>query len=736
MIFHMRRFLLFCFVLVFATFSLAQSSAPIAVRNPKLGLVLEGGGALGLAHIGVIRWLEEHHVPVSYIAGTSMGGLVGGVYATGRNAAEVKDVVKEIDWDAVIRGTTPYDDLSYRRKEDAREFAGTAEFGMHHGMQAPSGFNSGQHVTLILDRVSLQYSQIKSFDDLPIPFACVGTDLSTNSEHVFRSGELDIALRSTMSLPGIFMPVRSGSHIYVDGGLLNNLPVDVAKEMGADITLAVHLEVRPLEPDASLSSLAVLAQSMSVVIAVNERKSIDKADLVISVPLQRFDSMDYKKVDSIIEAGYDAASTNAEKLSKLSVDEVTWNTYLAQRDARKRNASTVPQFIEVTGVSKDSADDIAKEMSDLVGKPVDSAKVDADIMRVTGGGSLSSIDYDMIERDGKVGLRVEALPKSYSPPIVRPVISIDGSDYNDVFFSMGARITFLDFGGYRRELRTDVMIGSQYQIATEYYRPFSATSRWFIAPRGGFNNVQYPIYDQNTFLAVYRNHVVGGGLDLGYTFGRTSELRAGYEGGYEKLNPEIGNSSALPTISGATGDTRVQFHLTTLDDPVIPRKGEWLLLYTKYFNVNPSAPEAFPMAEVNNENFFQLSSRNSIFLNAFGGSTFGYDAGIPAFQLGGVTRFAAYGTNELLTNQYYMGQTGYIRTLKKLPPLLGSSINLLAGLEAGKTFQLPHGPRPPNIPGDVVGAIILNTRFGPVELGGAVGNYGRAKIFFQIGRVF
>lgn len=722
-------------ICLLSTLGLSQS-APGVPGHPKVGLVLEGGGALGLAHIGVIQWLEEHRIPVSYIAGTSMGGLVGGVYSTGRNAAEVQDVVKGIDWNVVIGGHTPFDLLSYRRKEDAHEFAGTAEFGLRKGFQIPSGFNTGQQVQLILDRVALPYSRIKSFDELPIPFACVATDLSTNAEQVFRNGELDLALRSTMSLPGVFSPVHSGTHIYVDGGLLNNLPVDVAKEMGADITLAVSLEGAHLKPNAELSSLSVVTQSISAVIAVNERNSIKKADLVISVPLQAFGSMDYKKVDEIIKAGYEAASANAEKLSKLSVDEASWNQYLAERTARRSRATTVPQFIEVKGVSGAAASDIAKNMSGLVGKPVDTDKLDSDILKVTGEGAISNLNYRMVERNGKDGLQLEAIRKPYAPPIVRPMIFIDGSDYNDVFFSMGARITFMDFGGYRRELRSDVMLGSQYEISTEYYRPFSATSKWFVAPRGGFNSYLYPIYNQSTFLALYRSHDILGGLDFGYTFGRTSELRVGYEGGYRQLKLQIGNSNVLPTVSGATGDVKLEFNLTTLDDPVIPRKGESVRFYTKYFHVNPAAPEGFPESELQIQNYFKLNRRNSVFFNMYGGSTYGYKAGIPAFQLGGITRFAAYNTNELLTNQYYMGQQGFVRTLKRLPPLLGSTIDLLGAIEEGKTFKLERGLKPPSIPADLLGALVINTRFGPVEVGGAVGNYGRSKIFFQVGRLF
>ena len=706
------------------------SSNAAVPKRPTLGLVLEGGGALGLAHIGVIQWMEEHRIPVNYIAGTSMGGLVGGVYATGRDAGQLYDVVNDIEWNQVIGGRTPFDNLSFRRKQDAREYPATIELGLKKGLRFPSGFNSGQEVSLILDRIALPYAGIRSFDDLPIPFACVATDLVTNSEHTFRDGPLDLALRSTMSLPGIFTPVRSGGHIYVDGGLLNNFPVSVVKAMGAKYVLGIHLETMPLEPDASLSSFAVLGQSIATVVAANERRAMEDADMVVTVNLRNYTSMDFNAGEQIIKAGYAAAAANAAKLSSLSVDEATWQQYLAERDGRRRKAE-VPRSLIVTGVPPEVADPIAKDLSGLVGKPIDTSKLDEDIRQLNGMGAFSVVNYSMIEKDGEPNLQLHAEEKSYSPPIVQPLISIDGASYDNVFFSIGARITFLNFGGYRRELRTDVIFGSQYGIGTEYYRPFTATSNWFIAPRALYNNAQFPLFKGNDFLALYRNRVALGGLDVGYGFGKTGELRLGYEGGYQRLKPQIGSTTELPTVAGATGDVRLQYTLDTLDGPVVPRSGEGIRFYTKYFNENPGTPHGFPLSELQLQNFFRLSSATSVFLNAYGGTSYGYKTGVPLFNLGGVTRFVAFGTNELLTDQYFLFQTGYLRKLKSLPPLLGSTIDALGIFEVGKTYQPPY-----KLPGDVAGALIVNTIFGPVEVGGAIGDYGHAKFFFQIGRIF
>jgi len=712
-----------------------ELAKPDKVPRPKLGLVLEGGGALGLAHIGVITWLEEHRIPVSYVTGTSMGGLVGGIYATGRSPAEVRELINGIDWDEVLNGVTPFRDLSFRRKEDAHQFPGQLEFGLRDGLQFPSGFNTGQEVNLVLDRVALPYSEIASFNDLPIPFACVATDLVTGKRHIFRDGSLSLAMRSTMSLPGIFTPVRSGNHLFADGFLLDNLPVDVGKEMGSELTLAIHLETAPMDPKTNLSSFGVLGQSISVMSAVNELHSMEQADILVTVPLLKYTSLDYNKADAIIKAGYDAIAAKATVLSAYSVSEAEWEDYIAKRNSRRRTAP-IPQFVQVTGASPEMAKAMEKQMSDLVGKPVETKKINEDMMTIVGMGRFSTSTYSMVEKNGEQGLLVQADQKSYAPPIVRPLIIIDGSEYNNVLFSIGARITFLDLGSYRSELRNDVVLGSNYELSSEYFHPFTPTSNWFIAPRLRFDSTQFNVYNSNTLIASYRIRQALGGLDTGYLFGRTGEFRLGYEGGYDHASPVIGNVPALPTNAGTTGDVRIQYRLNTLDDPVIPRSGVSLLMYTKGYNTNPAAPGPFPLSEIQSEFFFRLNAPSSIYFAADGGSSYGYKTGFPAFSLGGGRQLVAWGQNELLTNQYFLGQLGYIRELAKLPPFLGSSVNVLGVLELGKTYKLPLLPSPPHLPMDAAAGLLVNTIFGPVLVAGTVGDYGHARFYFQIGHVF
>jgi NTE family protein len=686
-----------------------------------------------LAHIGVLRWLEEHRIPVNYVAGTSMGGLVGGIYATGHTATEVSALVKTINWDEVLQGQIPYRDLAFRRKQDAYEYPNRLEFGLKKGVQFPEGFNSGLQVGMILDRVSLPYSAVENFNDLPIPFACVATDLVTSQKFVFRQGSLSLALRSTMSLPGIFSPVRSDGHIFADGGLMDNLPVDVARSMGADLTLAVHLQTAKLDSTATLSSFGVLSRSISVVVAANELRSIEEADMLISVPLQGFGSLDYDRADEIIKLGYEAAQSKAALLETLSVDEATWQAYLEQRAARRR-AAPVPEFVEVAVADPKVAKAVEKELQNNVGKPVETAALQNQLLDLSGEGRFTSLRYQTTNHDGKTGLLIVGDAKPYTPPIVLPLLLLDGANFEGVNFSLGARILFQDFGSYRAELRNDVIIGSQYGIATQYYRPLSATSKWFVAPSVFANYQQYPIYHENDFLAQYRKSALGGGTDFGYEFDRTAQLTLGYTAAYQKFIPKIGNVDLLPRVSGRYGATKLRLAINEVDNPVIPRTGQIADISSSWVDSNPGAAHAYPLSEGRIVKLFKVSQPASIYFGAGGGTTFGNKlVGVPSFGLGGPNSFAAYGENELLTNQYYVLKAGYLRKVARLPVLLGEGVYFNGVVEGGKVFGSPFQP---HVPGDVSAALVINTIFGPLSMGGAVGTEGHQRIFFKLGRIF
>ena len=707
----------------------ADTSAP---KRPRIALVLEGGAALGLAHIGVLQWLEEHRIPVSYVAGTSMGGLVGGFYATGNAPDRIREIVNGIPWDDVLRDKIPYRDLAYRRKEDAKDYPNGLEFGIKNGIKFPEGFNSGHKVGLILDEIALPYSEMKSFNDLPIPFACVGTDLVSNKQHVFRDGSLAVALRATMSLPGVFSPVRTGDSVFVDGGLLDNLPVDVAKDMGADLVLAVHLQTQALNPDESLSSFGVLGRSISVVIAANELRSMEAADFLISVPLAEYSATDYKKSETIIRAGYDAAASKATLLSGLSVDEASWREYMAQRDARRKGLPT-PEFVEVMGTKPKLAKEIEFLLSGDLGKPVDPDNLGRQLTHLSGIGRYSRLGYRMIEKDDRQGLLILADEKQYGPPIIRPLFFIDGSDYKEVQFTVGARITFLDVGGFGSEWRNDITLGSEHSIKSEFYRPLGEKLHWFVAPQAFGSNAPKNFYAGNTLIAEYRDRRAGGALDAGYQFSRNSELRVGYEGAYEKFSPTIGPPT-YGTLQGRIGTTSLRFNRLGRNDPIVPTSGLDVSFRTQWYDANPGATAGFPLAETQTTFYQPLNKRSSVFFSAHGGTTFTYHhTGFPPFSLGGSQNLVAYGSNEFLTNQYFLFKAGYIRRLWNLPPLLGDYVYAIAASEIAKVYYLPHVS---SLPADVSGALVVNTFLGPVLVGGAYGATGHQKFFFRLGRIF
>jgi NTE family protein len=705
----------------------------VPAARPKVGLVLEGGSALGLAHIGVLRWMEEHRVPINYIAGTSMGGLVGGMYATGLSADGLKELIQTIRWDEVLKGETPYPSLSFRRKQDAFEYPNRMEFGLRKGLRFPEGYNSGQQVISILDRVALPYSDVQDFNDLPTPFACVAIDLVTSKKFVFREGSLSRALRSTMSLPGVFTPVRWEGHIFADGGLLDNLPVDVAKSMGADLTVAVHLESSKLDPDAALSSFGVLNQSVDVVIAANELKSMEHADILISVPLEKYNMFSFNDSEGIIKAGYDAAEAKSAILSKLSVDETTWQRYLSARASRRRTPA-IPQFVQVAGTKPEVADAIKSVLHNDTGHAVAPEHLKEELTDIMGEGRFSSLNYETITTNQQPGLLITATEKPYSPPTVRPLLLLSGGNFSGVDFSMGARITFQDFGSYRAELRSDVILGTEYGFYSQYYRPLSAKSKWFVAPNVVADYSQYPVYKQNDLIAQYKKFTTGGGLDVGYEFGRTTQLSLGYTAAHQSFKPTIGNTTLLPDVSGRYGATTLRFSLIDVNDPVIPRTGQYAILSGSWVDANPGAAHSFPRAEGRVSKFVRLDDPTSLYFGVSGGTAFGNELiGVPQFSLGGPNSLAAYGENELRTNQYYLFKTGLLRRMVRLPVLLGDAVYLNGVAEVGKVFSPPLRSQ---VPGDAVFSIVINTIFGPVEAGGAYGATGHKRVFFKLGRIF
>ncbi len=711
----------------------AQSTQQPPLR-PKIGVALEGGGALGLAHIGVLRWFEEHHIPVDYVAGTSMGGLVGGLYASGKSPRELEEIVAGQSWDVIIGGQTPYQDLSYRRKEDFRDYPTFIQFGLKKGLSLPAGLNAGHQIGLLIDRELLPYAQLKSFDDLPIPYRCVATDLVSGQEVVFSEGSLPQAMRASMSIPGVFKPVRNGDQVLVDGGLVGNLPTDVVRKMGADIVIAVHLEVAPVKADEIQSFFSVLGRSIDVVIRENELRGLSGADLVVKVDLHDFTSMDYAKSRVIIDKGLAATEEKHNVLQPFALTDSAWQSYLSARDTRKRSTVLTPQFVRVVGTNSNAAKHLEDFLQPLVGKPIDVKTLDRMLTRLTGIGKFDSAGYTQIQENGRSGLLVTIHEKTYAPPILQVASEVDGSEPLDVTFTLATRLTLMDVAGYRSEWRTDVLFGNTYGVSSELYKPFTATSKWFIAPHASLDSTQFKIFQRADPVVIYRLGTASIGADVGYGFDRFSEIRFGYEVGDLDARVRLG-LAVFPSVSGRTGNFKMRFLTDHADDPIVPRRGYTAETTFRWFDTSPGAPEGFPTMQAQVQYFQPITRPASIFLAAEGGTTFGTrDTGpVPQFFLGGPLRLSAYGSNELYGNQYYLLRAGYLHDLFTLPPFLGKKIYAIASYEVGKMYGFPLQTAFPN---DVAAGVLAETAFGPLVIGASYGDSGHRKWYFQLGRVF
>lgn len=726
-------------ILLIASAALAQNqSAAQPHKRPRIALVLEGGGALGFAHIGAIEYLEEHHIPVDFVAGTSMGGLVGGLYASGMSPEEIRKLVGDIQWNKVLSGETPFHDLSYRRKEDKVAYPNRLEMGLRHGLSLPSGLNSGHEVGLILDKAVLPDYNLKSFDDLPIPFRCVATNMSTRGKKVFDHGSLAEALRATMSIPGVFVPTTINGEVFTDGAAVDNLPVDVAKQAGADIVIAVYLDAGPpTTPPGKSSWLTTAGETIAIMVSVNELQSIKQADILLSADLKGFAGADFNASGKIIPKGYEAAEAKQSLLDRLSVNESEWAQYLANRNSRIRKAVPEPQFVRAIGTDAPTEHAIEKSLAPNIGKPIDPDAIARELTRSVGYGTLYSAGYTLTDAEGKTGLLAEAYPKNYGPPFLNLGITIDGSDYEDILFGLGGRITFNNLGGYRSEWRTDAFFGSSYGIKTEYYHPLTAYSPIFVAPHGYSTRTRFDLYSEQSKISQFVVGQDGGGLDVGYMAARGWEFRLGEDWQRYTERARI-NFDNLPTSSEHQQISSLKFNFLGTDNTELPRSGTDIHLDVGWHHNDPDN-RAFTKAELTVQSFLKMSPSGSAFLRASGGSAFGVstlDLDLQGYTLGGPFHLGSYGINELLGNQYFLFQTGYEYRLIPLMPLVGEGVYGMLFVEGGKMYDNYTTIEAGQTPVDGTMAIVARTALGPVFIGGSIGSAGHRKWWFGLRHVF
>jgi NTE family protein len=699
--------------------------------RPRIVLALGGGAARGFAHIGVLEWLEEHRIPVDAVVGTSMGGLVGGAYATGMSTREIRALVDGVPWDEVFRSETPYALKTFRRKEDERAYPAHLVLGLRGGVQLPSGLSPGQPVALLLDRVAQPYGTLASFDDLPIPFRCVATDMTRAETVILKEGSLATALRATMSLPGLFPPVERDGRLLADGGMLDNVPADAARRMGADVVIAVDVGAALADATALGTLSDVLKQSVAVMMAANTRRALTFADLVLVPDLDGISSSDYKKSDLCADRGYQAAAAKARFLQSLSVDEATWQAYRAQRESRRRVSVGVPEFIQVEGVGPREEAVIRERLQGYIGQPLDTARLETDLTVLTGSGRYETMTYQVVREGERNGLRITATERPSGPAFMRFAVGINGAQPEAIDFNLGTRITALDVGTPGSEWRTDLAVGTHLGGATEYYHPFGG--RLFLAPRLFTVGETQHLYQHGVKVAEYRLRNNGAGLDLGRAISRNSELRLGYE--ISHLNAEVHvGSPLLPKAAGGVSAVRLRYGYEGVDAPIVPTRGVRVSSAFRWVFQAPGARSSFPLAELQLSAFKPIGKHGIGFVAGNGGTALGHDAPpVLQFTLGGPLTLGAYGQDEFRGSNYILGRLGYLHRIGQLPSYLGGKSYAVLLVESGSAFERLNAA---DFHGDVTGGFYLDTLLGPAFFGGSWGGSGRSKLFFSFGQLF
>lgn len=722
-------------------FVLSQDSEPSVAsatpqHRPVIGLALSGGGALGLAEIGVIQWLEEKHIPVDRIAGTSMGSIIGSMYASGMSPDEIREFAQKINWDQAFLPEPGYTELSYRRKQDRRDFLVAASLGLKRGLKGPNGLNSGQAAGLLLDRIAFPNSNIANFDDLPIPFRCVATDMQSGEAIVLHDGYLADAVRASMAIPGVFTPVELNGRVLADGGMVQNIPVETVRDMGAEAIIAIELHYPPGDVGQLSTLVGVLSRAIDVMITQNERHSLALAQAKVRIDMTGFAVTDYDRVDELIKLGYKtAASQSAELLPYAMTDQSEWQRYLDERNVRKQ-APTKPEKIVVTGADSDTNSRIQHRLEKSVHAPIDLHAVETQLTRLAGEGQFDRLGYEGFTQNGVPALRVTAHEKTYGPPFIDLAVNVEGSGVAAFDFSAGTRITFMDLFDRGGEWRSDLLFGSSDLAATEYYQPLWQ-SPFFVAPYLFASKYARNSFSGLTRIAVFGDERAGGGFDIGFNSGRRSEFRIGYRLFEGKLAPLIG-AAGLPIVHGSTGAFRARFVWDGQDSPSVPSRGSRVVATLSRVLQSPDLPKSITQLDLQSSHFVPVSEKASLFMDVSGGTSFQGAAGpFQIFSLGGPFRLGAYLPDEFLGNHYAYTSLGFRRELYRMPQLVGKKIYWGGWYEAGSAFGTRAGdPGPVVVRGTFNLGVIADTIIGPIALAGSVSPTGQSRVNFSIGRLF
>ncbi len=620
-------------------------------ERPRIGLVLSGGGARGGAHVGVLEVIEELDVPIDYVAGTSMGAIVGGLFASGYSAAQIQEILETTDWDHALSDDPPRKDRTMRTKEIESEFLIPYRIGFNKGrIELPLGAIVGQHLDQIFNSLLLPVANVKNFDDLPIPFRAVATDLETGEAVVLKSGSLPNALRASMSVPGVFAPVRIDGRLLVDGGMADNLPVSVVREMGADIVIAVDISTPLLTEDKLTSVLSVTEQLTNFLTRRNTEeqiRSLGPQDLLIVPPLGDFSSADFKDAGKIAKIGEEAAWGQRERLQAMS-REATGAAAPAEPRLPEHVGEYTIAFIDLENNSVIDDRIILSRLGVKAGQELDLAALDRGVDEVYALDVFSSVTYDFLESgSGEVGLKIIATPRPWGPNYIQFGLEL-ASDYAGASsYLLGAAYTRNALNRLGGELRVVGSLGYEDKLSFDFYQPIDPHAHWFVEPEILMRRTRYGLWIEETQVSQFEVTGWSTNIGIGRNLGLSDQLRLGYEFGRATGELLIG----LPIVDLdqdiKIGELVPEYLHDSLDSPWFPTSGMQHLLRYRY------ADEAFGASA----DYQQLmargslawtSGKNTMTLNYEGNYSFDDAAPVERwFSLGGLGRLSGLAPGQI-----------------------------------------------------------------------------------------
>ncbi len=723
--------------------STAPAPAPPGpTGRPSIGLALGGGGALAMSEIGVLEWFEEHHIPVDMIAGTSMGGMVGALYATGKSVQELKNITTDQVFTNVFSFRLAYTSRSFRRREDARELPNALTIGLKHGVSFRNSVLTDQGLNAFLDRQFLRYDDRTEFNKLPIPFRCLSTDLNEARTVTFARGSIPDAVRASVSLPGIFQPFELNGHEFVDGAVLENLPTQTVRAMKADVVLAVSLPLRPVGKGDLDSILGVLQRSFAVAIEDNERRSRALANVVIEPDTSGFTDSDYLKAKELAVRGYQAAEKQKSALLQYAVSGDQWAAYLAQRASRLPGPVGNLLRVRVKAPNESVTRAVQRMFLPLVDKPTDANAIEMLLNDIRADGRYEAdytIGYEHGSADSPLSDRptmlVTVTDKKTGPPFLLLGANVQAQTTGVTRATVEGILLDQDFGGYGSEFRVHAKVGFLTQLDGEYYRKLFDTdgpsSAIFLAPHGGILREPFYIFQNQHRIAERQLQRAGGGVDIALSTQRTQELRVGWESDNIRWQTSVG-SDGQPDVFGQMQLARARYVYDTQDRALVPHYGiRWETDAGYQYDAvdSPNAPRMTTRVSYSHE-----IGKNVFAMVAEGGTMFNRNVAEPfRFTLGGPLRLSASAIDEYRGTDYFLLSPALLRRIAQLPAPLGQSIYVAAAYEAGQ-MRVPNGATITRQ--DVLFGLVAETPLGVITLAPAIGDDGHRKFQFTLGKLF